>query len=262
MKTYCLASSSSGNCFILEFEIQGQPIRIMIECGLPIGEIYKKCNENQILLSSINACLITHAHSDHCKSAKIVSELGIPLFASKSTLELINCKGNELILEKPNRVLNGLYVMPFAVEHDIEGAVGFIIKTEKECVFFANDHKRWTANLKAFKPNFVFIECNYEQRMVYTQLSELKNLKKKGIQNPYEEEKVDIKIKQHERNINSHCSLRGTEVGLSKLDLSKCQAIFLMHLSDRYANEYKMKNDIESKFCIKTYVAKKNGGLK
>ena len=262
MKTYCLASSSSGNCFILEFEINGESTRIMIECGLPIADIYKRCNENRILLSSIKACLITHAHADHCKSASAMESLGIPLFASKATLDMISCKGNELIPNTPNRVLNGLYVMPFEVDHDIDGALGFIIKTKDECIFFANDHKRWTANLRNYKPDYVFIECNYENKMVYTQLWKLKKELKNGIPNPYEEDKVKIKITQHERNIKSHCSLRGTEVGLSKLNLENCKAIFLMHLSDRYANEYKMKNDIEGKFYIKTYVCKKLGGIK
>lgn len=262
MKSYCLASSSSGNCFIFEFEINGESTRIMIECGLPISDVYKKLNENGILLSSIQACLITHAHSDHCKCASTIESLGIPLFASKQTLELISCRGNELIPNTPNRVLNGLYVMPFEVEHDIDGALGFVIKTKDECVIFINDHKRWTANLKSYKPDFVFIECNYDNKMVYAQLHELKKQLKNGISNPYEEDKVKGKINQHERNVNSHCSLHGTLVGLSKLNLTNCKAIFLMHLSDRYANEYKMKNEVEGTYYIKTYVCKKLGGIK
>ena len=239
MKSYCLASSSAGNCFILEFSINGMPTRIMVECGISMRDIYKRLNEQGILLSSIQACLITHAHQDHCKSAKDIQSLGIPLFASKDTLEKISCKGNELTLEKPNRVLNGLFVMPFEVEHDIEGAVGFIIKTKEECVFFANDHKT-----------------------VYAQLGDLRKQKKNTDLKEEEKKEINIKIEQHERNLNAHCSLHGTIEGLRKLDLSKCQSIFLMHLSDRYANEYRMKNEVHDTFSIKTYVCKKGGGIK
>lgn len=234
----------------------------MVECGISIKEIYKKLNERGILLSSIKACLITHAHQDHCKSAKEIQSAGIPLFASKKTLEQISCKGNELILEKPNRVLNGLFVMPFEVEHDIDGAVGFIIKTKNECVFFANDHKRWTSNLLNFQPDYVFIECNYDHKTVYAQLGDLrKQSKNKNLQQE-EKKEINTKIKQHERNLNAHCSLHGTIQGLKKLDLSRCRAIFLMHLSDRYANEYRMKNEVQDTYRIKTYVCGKIGGIR
>ena len=261
MKSYCLASSSSGNCYVLEFKINGMPTRIMVECGISISEIYKKLGQMGILLSSIQACLITHAHKDHCMSASHLQMLGIPIFASKDTLEKISCKGNELIPLEPKRVLNGLFVMGFKVEHDIEGALGFIIKTKDECVFFANDHKMWEDNLTSFKPNYVFIECNYDHKTVYAQYGELKKLKKQT-EDEKELKEIDIKLQQHERNINSHCSLAGTIRGLQKLDLSRTICIFLMHLSDRYANEFLMKNTIQSTFKIKTLVCNKNGGSK
>lgn len=259
MKAECLASSSSGNCFILTFDIDGMPTRIMVECGISMSEIYEKLNERGILLSSIKACLITHAHQDHCKSA---SKLNMPIFASKATLEQIKCKGRELIPLTPNRVLNGLFVMPFEVEHDIDGSIGFVIKTKEECVIFVNDHKRWTANLSNFKPDYVFIECNYDHTMVYAQLNELKKYKNNNELEDAVLKETNIKIAQHERNINSHCSLHGTIRGLEKLNLTNCKAIFLMHLSDRYANEYKMKNEVQLRFGIRTYVCKKFSGIK
>ena len=73
---------------------------------------------------------------------------------------------------------------------------------------------------------------------------------------------VNMKLAQHERNLNSHCSLNGTIKGLEKLNLKNCKAIFLMHLSDRYANEYKMKNEVQNRFHIRTFVCKKDGGIK
>lgn len=234
----------------------------MVECGISIGEIRRKLGELGIMLSSIKACLITHAHGDHCKSAKDIQRSGIPLFASKETLEQVSCQGSELIPLEPKRVLNGLFVMGFEVKHDIDGALGFIIKTKDECVFFANDHKKWEDNLSNFRPNYVFIECNYDHKTVYAQYGELQKERKLLKQNNQNTREVDIKLQQHERNINSHCSLAGTIRGLEKLNLSKTICIFLMHLSDRYANEYLMKNTIQDKFRIKTYVCKKLGGIK
>lgn len=260
MKSYCLASSSAGNCYIFEFDIKGVPTYIMVECGIPYSEILRKSSDYGIMLSNISACLITHAHGDHCCSARKL--VGIPIFAHKSTLERIGVVGNQLIPNCPNRVLNGLFVFPFYVEHDIEGALGFVIKTPTETVIFVNDNKRWTINLINFKPDYVFIECNYDHTMVYAQLNSLMKRNKEIANDDPEFKENSEKIKQHKRNLDSHMSLNGCLKGLHKLDLCKCKAIFLMHMSDRYANEYKMKNEIQTEFGIPTYVCKKKGGIK
>lgn len=262
MKVYCLASSSSGNCYILEFDVGGVPTKIMVECGIPLNSIISKCNDYGVQLSTIKGCLITHAHSDHCKCAKKLNDLSIPIYAHKDTLSQIGIKGRELIPNEPKKVCDGLFAMPFMVEHDIDGAVGFVIKTKTECVIFINDCKRWTTDLRNFKPNFVFIECNYDHKMVYAQYHQLKELRQFGELADKELKEVNIKISQHERNINAHMSLSGCLKGLSRLNLSMCQCIFLMHMSDRYANEYRMKNEVSLQTGIKTYACKKEGGIK
>ena len=259
MKAECLASSSQGNCFIFEFNVMGMPKRIMLECGISMAEINSKLIKKGIFLSSIEACLITHAHQDHCKSA---SKLPMPLFASKETLEKIKCPGTVLENKKPTKICDGLYVMGFNVEHDCEGSMGFVIKTKDECVIFINDHKRWTENLSNFQPDYVFIECNYYHQTVYAQLNDLRKMKDDPNTPESSLKEINIKISQHERNVESHCSLHGTIKGLEKLNLDKCRAIFLMHLSDRYANEYVMKDAIQNRLGIKTYVCKKDGGIK
>lgn len=261
MRPICLASSSAGNCYVFEFDVKGTPTRIMVECGVPMSDIYKGLSKNGIGIDTIKACLITHAHQDHCKAVYDLIKIGVPVFASKPTLDALKIESEELFHLKPKRVVEGIYVMGFWVEHDIDGAMGFIIKTQTECVIFINDHKRWNVNLKKFKPNYVFIECNYFHKVVYAQYYELKKLKESNIDLEQLKE-VNIKIAQHERNINAHCSLHGTLKGLKKLDLSECKAIFLMHLSDRYANEYKMKNQVQFETGILTYVCLKYGGIK
>ena len=262
MKAICLASSSVGNCFIFQFEIEGKTTSIMVEAGIPMSSIYQKCNENGVALNEVEACLITHSHQDHCKSARELTRLGIPLIAHKKTLEALSIKGQGIMPKQKFRVVNGLFGMAFDVEHDVEGSVGYILKTKDECVIFIIDHKRFTTNISHIKPDYVFIECNYDQKVVYPQYHELVKRKDELGFEDDERHEINVKLKQMERNINSHASLRGTEKGLAKMDLSNCKAIFLTHLSDRYANEYKMKNEIQAMFGIKTYVCKKIGGIK
>lgn len=265
MKAYCLASSSEGNAFVFQFDIEGRLHNILVECGLPYSTILHKLNEVQIKLSDIEACLITHHHSDHSKSASKLIERGIPVFASKGTLETLKLKGNVIYPKEKFRVLNGLFGMCFPVEHDAVDSMGFIIKTATECVIFINDNKKWNTNLFAIKPDYVFIECNYDHHVVYPQITALEKEKEELIPVPANEElikEVNTKLKQLDRNVHNHMSLRGCIKGLHKLNLSRCKAIVLMHLSDRYANEYRMKNEIKAEFGIRTYVAGRRGGIK
>lgn len=262
MESYCLASSSSGNCYILEFEIKGMPTYLMVECGIPLKETYNKLNSYGIDFSKISACLITHAHSDHSRASHDIIKRGIPVFASADTLKQLYLKGTALDDLKPTKIVDGLFVMSFPVIHDCDGSVGFVIKTKNECVIFINDHKKWNDNLRAFSPDYVFIECNYDHKTVYAQMHELEKKLKSMEYTDSEKKTFNQKIEQHKRNLNSHCSLIGTLKGLSKLNLKKCKAIFLMHLSDRYANEYRMKSEVEFATRIRTFVCKKGGGIK
>ena len=262
MKAYCLASSSSGNCYILEFEINGVPTRIMVECGIPLKEIYRRAALNMVDVSTIQCCLVTHAHGDHSKAIHDLNRLGVPVFASRETLSLLGAKGIALVEKQPHKICDGVMAMSFAVEHDIEGAVGFVIKTTDECVIFVNDHKKWDCDLSNFKPDYVFIECNYDHVVVYAQLNALKKKKSLGFSSVEEAKDVNMRIAQHTRNLNSHCSLHGAICGLKKLNLSRCCSIFLMHLSDRYANEYRMKNEVQLEVGVLTYVCGKLGGIK
>ena len=262
MKAKCLASSSGGNAFVLDFEIGETSHKILVECGLPYKTILSKLNELQISINDIEACLVTHHHSDHSKSIKELYERDIPIFASKGTLETLNAKGNVIYPKQKFRVTEGLYAMCFPVEHDAVDSMGFIIKSATECVIFINDNKRWTCNLTHIKPDYVFIECNYENKFVYAQINEMTKRKTELLPDDDELKEVNTKLKQLERNVNSHMSLRGCIRGLQKLNLSNCKAIVLMHLSDRYANEYKFKNDIQQEFRIRTFVAGRKGGIK
>lgn len=261
MKVYCLASSSSGNCYVMDFDINGNHTLLMVECGIPWSEIISKCNLAKIDISKIHSCLVTHAHGDHCKATSDLLKHGIKVFTSIETKEKIGLNTSVLDVEGAQTVDKGICVFPFLVEHDIEGAIGFVIKTSTETVIFVNDSKKWETNLINFKPDYVFIECNYWQDMVYAQLHELKREIAENQLDDLELKEHNTKIKQHTRNIESHMSLNGCLKGLKKLNLRYCKSIFLMHLSDRYANEYKMKNEVQKQTGVRTYVCGKQGGI-
>ena len=233
MKFHCLGSSSSGNCFIFEFD-NGS---LMVECGIKISALYQKCLENEIEFKKVKNCLITHSHKDHCLSATNLLNRGIAVYGSQSALEQQNIKGRAIYHNKSFEVLNGLFITPFTVYHDIDGCYGYILQERNETIVFINDHKCWTCDLSEIKPNYIFIECNYIKDLL-----------------PKDENKSV-------RQINSHCGLDDTVRGLNHFDLSECKEIYLMHLSDGSSNEKVMKETVENETKIKTYICKKKGGI-
>ena len=262
MRVVCLASSSAGNCYFLQLQNGGRQTTIMVECGIPAKEIAAKATENGISVSAVEACLITHYHGDHSKAVRDVSRWGMRIYASEETLSHCGAKGCVLEPLKPTSVADGVKVMAFPVKHDAEGSLGFVIKTRDECVIFVNDCKYWEANLANFKPDYVFIECNYWEKQVYAEINQMRKDLSSGSLDGGDEITTRGLIKQYERNVNAHMSLAGCIRSLAKLDLSRCRAIFLMHLSDGNANEYEMKTAVQRATGVKTLVCQKKGGIK
>lgn len=263
MRAFCLGSSSSGNCFVFDFGEGTEPL--MVECGLQWGEALRRATlePNCPSLCKITRCLITHAHNDHCVAWRSLDERGIDIYASAQTIGILKCEdGKALEMLKPNDIGGGLWVLPFQVNHDILGACGFVIKSAKETIVFINDSTGWTDDLRNFKPDCVFIECNYWERQAGAVYSQNKKLLKTEPPSGKAYHEAEIENKQLDRDMASHMSLAGCEKWLGKLNLLSCKAIFLMHLSQRYANEFKMKEEIKKAYNIQVYVCQKLGGIK
>lgn len=56
MKLKCLASGSSGNCYLLSSDTE----TLILDCGIPIMEIKKGLNFD---LGGIVGVVVTHAHA-------------------------------------------------------------------------------------------------------------------------------------------------------------------------------------------------------
>lgn len=257
MKVKCLGSSSMGNCYLMQFSNeQGYKQTIMIEAGYSWSEIIKKLivNDAAEMFYNTNACLVTHGHSDHAKGIKQATFNGLDVYATRETHEQHGTLPRGKIIKDQDMtcIAPELYVYSFKVEHDYPNSLGFIIKCKAtdETVLFINDCKYYKQDLSAFKFDYVFMECNYEDKYTYT------------IYNKAKKEGDKIRMAQYERVIDSHMALTTTKKNLQKLDLSKTKAIFLMHLSDRNANEYKMKNEIQKLTGKTTLVCQRNGGIK
>lgn len=262
MKLKCLGSSSAGNCYLLQFSAENYNQVIMVEAGYNWKEILRLVGINNAfdMLWNTKACLITHGHSDHAKGIKQLTFNDIPVYASEEVHKQYETtlRGKILKAGETKCIAPDIFVYPFKVEHDYPNSLGFIIKCSRtnETILFVNDCKYYEADLSKFKFDYIFMECNYIDKQTRTIYHEAL---KAGDQ---------VVVKQYERVINSHMSLATTTKNIAKLNLTNTKAIFLMHLSDRNANEYKMKLAIEKETIRKcgikkqVFVCQRNGGVK
>jgi len=132
-----LASSSSGNCYL----IKGDNETILLDVGISTKRIKENLGIKGIDLSEVDAILVTHEHVDHVKSLKTLLRKAdkAKVFASKGTYDGIKEKYEDISIElsiidssRVNLAVPGepfdigkVRVTPFNVSHDTNEPVAF-----------------------------------------------------------------------------------------------------------------------------------------
>ena len=109
MKIINLASSSSGNCYYVQFDNSAS---LLLEAGLSLKEIKKKLLTYGKTLNDVDAVLITHNHKDHSKSAL---ELSTKAFKEVYGNSYVANEKNTLEPLKPRYLTSKILVIPFLV---------------------------------------------------------------------------------------------------------------------------------------------------
>lgn len=256
MRALALGSSSAGNCFVFEFDMGegNNPFSLMVECGFSYQTIVSKLTSNGVRISDLGACLVTHSHKDHCAAAGDLAKRGIPIFATKGTLEAMGMAGIGYPLKygEPKMLAMGIAVMPFRVLHDAPEPAGFIIKTAKETVIFAIDAKDWLDDLTSIAPDYLFIEANYDSNLMK---QEQFSLSKHGSMTDLQRYRVNERIK------DSHMSISKTLELISHLNKTRLKYIFLTHLSDRMSAPSHWKAQATAISGVPVRVARKDNGF-
>lgn len=229
MTFYPLASSSKGNAYI----VSDGNTNILLECGLTMKELRRR---SLVPISDIAACFITHEHMDHAKCAGKLCSLGVPIYTSEGTAIALNMEEAHCMDAHETVSIGGLRVVAFDTYHNTVQPFGYAVEDTRsgERLLFAVD----TVNLNVRIPELteIAIECNYADDLL-GRLSKLPDKVKERIRRSHME--VDTAIRY-----------------LHKLDLSKVQIIWLLHMSassgdagrflERFENEFP---DIEIRVC-------------
>jgi phosphoribosyl 1,2-cyclic phosphodiesterase len=84
VKLWVLGSGSSGNAVLIE---AGES-RVLVDCGFGTRMIARRLNAIGVAPASIEACIVTHEHTDHVKGAAAgARKWGWKLFASDGTVD-------------------------------------------------------------------------------------------------------------------------------------------------------------------------------
>ena len=205
-----LASSSHGNAYL----VSDGTTTLLIECGLPKAKLRQLVGFN---ISELAACLVSHEHKDHAKSADELISKGLTVYMSEGTADALETEGAELIEAMEQFTVGSFDIVPFTTFHDAAEPLGFLIKSRADCdvLAFATD----TVNLRYKFPhlNILAIEANYDKDILERS------------------EKLPEKVKH--RIANTHMEIDTLCDYLKSLDLSQCREIHLLHLSDGMSHE-------------------------
>lgn len=234
MNIQTIGSGSSGNAHLID----DTHTKILLDCGLPWKKIQQALDYRT---SEIEAILVSHLHADHCKGVKDAMRAGIDCYMTRETAEALGVEGNhraQMIDPKVQFQVGSWIVLPFPVQHDCPGTVGYLLHStvsqEKLCYITDSFYSRYT-----FKGvTHLLLEINYDMQTLNENVAS-------GI----------VPVEMKNRLLQSHFSLENAVDFLKACDLSKVQQIWIIHSSDTNANRERIKRTIQSKFGKPVYIA-------
>lgn len=128
MKLWTLGSGSGGNAILVEC---GET-RILVDCGFGTRTLAGRLKTIGVKPESIDACLLTHEHTDHASgAASAAKRWGWELFATDGTAMEAQLRGKHVHLFTPGTALDfpGMTVTSTRIPHDAVEPVGFVVES-------------------------------------------------------------------------------------------------------------------------------------
>lgn len=224
LKFKCLATGSSGNCYILETENEA----LIVDVGIPKKEIVAGLNYN---VAKVKGVIISHAHKDHTLALKDMSAFNV-----------WQPYENENLRQK--RSFGSFDVQSFDLPHyDMTSdekitICGYLINVEQQKILYMTDFEYCKYNFKKLKINHLIIECNYDEAdkdlpnyrhkvlghcNIDTCIDFIKNNETESLKNvilvhmgafPYPMSELVKKVKEHTQ-ADVCCASKGLEVDMS-----------------------------------------------
>jgi len=178
-----LGSSSKGNAYYIEIYRKGydKSFNLLIECGFPFSDLMTRLIGKGLSLNNVHAVLVTHEHLDHAKSVEKLVDRGKKVYAPQSVFDRFNLSekvdNRFMITEFVNKgIADGIKVFGLPLDHENDDGsktynLAYVITVNDEFnILFVTDTKYIKWDLSGYQFDVIFIEANYERRVIYKAL--------------------------------------------------------------------------------------------
>ncbi len=219
MRICVLASSSSGNCTLVE----SSGARILLDVGISWARVAEALASIGVDPVSIDAILVSHEHTDHVAGVGIAArKLRCPVYINFDTLSFVasrlkNISKEQIVLTEVGKPfsINDMEFTTFPVPHDAARPVGYVVKCNGLKVGIATDLGYPTNVVRHCLSacNGLVLESNHDRQML--------------LDGPY-----PFELKQRIASKQGHLSNEQSANLLSKVIHENLANVLLSHLSD------------------------------
>lgn len=170
VKFTILGSGSSGNCSYIETD----QTRILIDAGFSARQIRERLAAIGRSPETLNGILLTHEHSDHAQGlAVLCRKLPVPIYCNRDTKDAIDYQTEvrfdcRLFTTGAGFSIGDITIESFAVPHDAQDPVGFLIHTPAGTIGFVTDlgHPTRLVVERIRAAHVLMIETNHDVRLL------------------------------------------------------------------------------------------------
>ena len=170
MKLWVLGSGSRGNAVVVE----GDGTRVLVDVGFGPRTLANRLKVAGIEPSSIDACLLTHDHSDHVRgAASAARRWGWAVFATHGTADCADLAGvvvTPLATGVPIRI-EGLELTAFETPHDATEPVAFVATSlstgARAAVCYDIGHANDRVRSLCHDVDILVLEANHDEGMLW-----------------------------------------------------------------------------------------------
>ena len=165
-----LGSGSAGNCAYVETA----ETRVLVDAGLSPRQIRQRLAGIGRTPENLTAILVTHEHSDHIHGLSGIAEkLRIPVYCNRATKEEIESLlkirlGCQIFTTGASFEIGDIFVDTFAIPHDAQDPVGFLLHTPSGNIGFVTDlgHVTKLVVERLRCANALVLEANHDVKML------------------------------------------------------------------------------------------------
>lgn len=170
VKLTILGSGSSGNCTYVETD----EARVLIDAGFSLRQIRQRLATIGRAPENLSAIFVTHEHSDHITGlAGLADKLRIPVYCNRATMEeiqrILGVQAEfRLFVTGGTFEVGDITVETFAIPHDAQDPVGFLLRAPTANLGFATDlgHVTRLVAERIRHAHALVLESNHDVKML------------------------------------------------------------------------------------------------